>query len=122
MSANNVVSLVGRLTREPEVRYTQNQNAICKFTLAVDRMNKEKEADFPSCVAFGKTAELLGRYCTKGSRIVVNGNIRTGSYENKEGQKVYTTDVYVDSMSIIDFKDSKKAEFVPYEDDEKLPF
>lgn len=132
MNANNIVSLVGRLTREPEIRYNQNQTAVCRLTLAVDRMDKEKNADFINCVAFGKTAELLGRYTDKGSRIVVNGNIRTGSYEKQDGTKVYTTDVYIDSLSIIDFKDSGRGvmqkkeqeneDFVPTSDDEDLPF
>lgn len=133
MNPNNVVVLQGRLTRDLELRYTQWQNtAITRFSVAVDRMNKEKEADFINCVAFGAIAERAVKYLGKGCRVQVAGSIRTGSYENREGQKVYTTEVYVDNISIIDFKDSgrnvakemKQAaqDFVPVTDDEDLPF
>ena len=130
MNPNNSVTLVGRLTRDLELRYTQGQNmAIARFTIAADRNNKEKEADFINCVAFGSIAERLTKYVGKGNRIVAVGSIRTGSYDNRDGKKVYTTEVYVDNISIIDFKDSGKQvakdvskDFVPVTDDEELPF
>ena len=92
----NKVILMGRLTRDPEVRYSQGENslAIARFTLAVDRRFKkqgEQDADFISCVAFGKSAEHAEKYYRQGLKIAVTGRIQTGSYTNKEGQKVYTT-------------------------------
>lgn len=93
----NKVVLLGRLARDPEVRYTKDNTAVARFTLAVDRMKKEDPADFISCVAFRKTAELMEKYCRKGTKIALEGRIQTGSYE-KDGQKIYTTDVIVDRM------------------------
>jgi single-strand DNA-binding protein len=93
----NVVAFLGRLTKDPEVRYTDSNMCIARFTLAVDRIGKDKGADFPRCVAFGKTAEVIERYIKKGSQIAVSGHLQTGSYE-KDGQTVYTTDVIVDRM------------------------
>lgn len=113
----NSVSLMGRLTRDPEVRYTANtQMANARFVVAVNRkLSKEKRqeaenngyptADFISCVAWGKTAENIGNYFKKGQRIAVSGHIQTGSYENQQGQRIYTTDVVVDSF---DFVESNK--------------
>lgn len=103
----NKVTIVGRLARDPEVRYSQGENstAISRFTVAVDRRFKregEQEADFISCVAFGKTAEFIERYFSKGKRIGLCGRIQTGSYENKDGQKVYTTDVYVEEVEFVE--------------------
>ena len=89
----NKVILMGRLTRDPQVRYTQGQDpmAIARFTLAVDRRGRKQEgqqdADFPSCVAFGKSAEFVEKYVHQGTKIVLTGRIQTGSYTNKEGQK-----------------------------------
>lgn len=109
----NKVILMGRLTKDPEVRYggQQNDKAVAKFSLAVDRKFKregdEQTADFISCVAFGKTAEFLEKYASKGTKFVIEGRIQTGSYTNKEGNKVYTTDVMVES---VEFAESKKAE------------
>ncbi len=123
----NNVTLVGRLTRDIELRYTQTSNtATCKFTLAVGRDRNKDETDFISCQAWGKTAETLEKWCKKGSRIAVQGSIRTGSYEDRNGNKVFTTDVNVDRLDIIDFAEQKtehKKEpvFVPV-DDEELPF
>lgn len=108
----NSVCLVGRLTRDPELRYTTSGMAVVRFTLAVDRrMSKEKRmeaeaknqptADFISCTAWNKTAELIANYMQKGSRIGVEGRIQTGSYE-KDGQRVYTTDVVVNQMEFLD--------------------
>lgn len=93
----NKVILLGRLARDPEVRYTKDNTAVARFTLAVDRMKKDDPTDFISCVAFRKTAELIERYCRKGSKMALEGKLQTGSYE-KDGQKIYTTDVVVDRM------------------------
>ena len=110
----NKVILMGRLARDAEIRYSQGQDqmAIGRFTLAVDRRvsrndnGNQPTADFISCVAFGKTAEFLERYGRKGVKFVVEGRIQTGSYTNKDNQKVYTTDVVVESM---EFAESKNA-------------
>ena len=126
----NNVTLVGRLTRDVEVRYTQNSNtATCKFTLAVARDRNKDETDFISCQAWGKTAETLEKWCKKGSRIAVQGSIRTGSYEDRNGTKVFTTDVNVDRLDIIDFAEKaeqkserKKEPVFTSVDDEELPF
>lgn len=95
----NKVLLIGRLTRDPEVRYSQGADsmAIARYTLAIDRPKKDGEsaADFISCVALGKSGEFAEKYLRKGTKIAVEGSIRTGSYTNKDGQKVYTTDVLV---------------------------
>lgn len=98
----NKVILCGRLTKEPEVRYSQGQNptAVAKYTLAVDRKFKQDgqpTADFINCVAFGKNGEFAEKYLHKGTKIIVEGRIQTGSYTNKDGQKVYTTDVVVEA-------------------------
>lgn len=107
----NKVILMGRLTRDPEVRYTQGDNAsaVARFSLAVDRRFKkdgEQTADFISCVAFGKTGEFIEKYGHKGTKFVVEGRIQTGSYTNKDGQKVYTTDVVVEQ---VEFAESKAS-------------
>ena len=107
----NKVILMGRLTRDPEVRYSTGNNpmAIARYTLAVDRRIKrdgEAEADFISCVSFGKTAEFAEKYYRQGLKIVVSGRIQTGSYTNREGQKVYTTEVVVEEQ---EFAESKSA-------------
>ena len=104
---NNVV-LQGRNVRDVEVKYTPSQMAVARFTLAVDRGGRGKEADFINCVAFGKTAELMDRFTAKGLRVVVQGRIQTGSYE-KNGQKVYTTDIIADRVDFIDWKEGNKA-------------
>lgn len=107
----NIVCMTGRLTRDPDVRYSQGQQAmaIVRFTIAVDREYKkdgQPSADFPSCVAFGKTAEFIEKYVKKGTKLEITGRIQTGSYTNKNGEKVYTTDIAVDRAS---FAESKKA-------------
>lgn len=108
----NKVVLMGRLTRDPEVRYSQGENslAIARYTLAVNRTFKRngdaQEADFINCVVFGKSGEFAEKYFKQGTRIVVSGRIQTGSYTNKEGQKVYTTEVIVDEQ---EFAESKNA-------------
>jgi len=104
----NKVTLMGRLTRDPELRTATTGNMVCRFTLAVDRSyrkeGEERQADFISCVAFGRTAENFSKFFTKGRMCAISGRIQTGSYE-KEGQKVYTTDVICDEFY---FADSKK--------------
>lgn len=107
----NKVILMGRLTRDPEVRYSQGENslAIARYTLAVDRRFKragEQEADFITCVAFGKSAEFAEKYLKQGTKIAVTGRIQTGSYTNKEGQKVYTTEVIVEDHEFAESKSS----------------
>ena len=102
----NFVTLLGRLARDPETRYTQGDQGtqISSFTLAVDRKVKrdgQPTADFINCKAFGKTAEIVSKYCTKGKQIALTGEIQTGSYTNKEGKKVYTTDVIVSSVQLL---------------------
>lgn len=107
----NSVQIIGRVCRDIEVRYSQNGNdstAIARFTVAVDRRFKKEggdTADFISCVAFGKTAEFLEKYFKKGMRIALNGRIQTGSYTNKDGVKIYTTDVIAEN---VEFCESKK--------------
>jgi len=108
----NKVILMGRLTRDPEVRYSAGENAlaIARYTLAVDRRFKrngdDQTADFIGCVAFGRTAEFAEKYFRQGLRIVVSGRIQTGSYTNRDGQKVYTTEVVVEEQ---EFAESKAA-------------
>ena len=110
----NKVILMGRLVRDPEVRYSQNGEnnlAIARYRLAVDRRfqrngSGEQQADFISCVTFGKTAEIAEKYCRQGMKLVVEGRIQTGSYTNKDGVKVYTTEVVVENQ---EFAESKKA-------------
>lgn len=138
----NKVVLMGRLTRDPDIRWTQGQEQKCvaRYTLAVDRRLKKgaegQTADFISIVTFGKAAEFIEKYVKKGTKLVISGSIRTGSYTNRDGQKVYTTDVVTDE---IDFAESKKASGeqasntqpetdddgfmnVPDEIDDELPF
>ena len=108
----NKVILMGRLTRDPEVRYTQGENgnsAIARYTLAVDRRfsrDRENNADFINCVAFGRAGEFAEKYFRKGTKILVTGRIQTGSYTNRDGNKVYTTDVVVEDQ---EFAESKAA-------------
>ena len=114
----NKVILVGRLTRDPEVRYSsnvENAMAIARYTLAVDRRGKKENsdqptADFISIVAFGRDGEFAEKYLRKGTRILVEGRIQTGSYTNKEGQKVYTTDVVVERHEFVESKNSGSSQ------------
>ena len=112
----NHVALIGRLTKDPDVRYSQgeNQKAIARYTLAVDRPGKKQEgqqnSDFISCVAFDRTAEFAEKHLSKGTKIAVQGSLRTGSYTNKEGQKVYTTDVIVMSHFFCESKNTDNRE------------
>lgn len=107
----NKVILMGRLTRDPEVRYSQGENAlaIARYTLAVDRRFRrdgEQTADFINCVVFGKSAEFAERYFRQGMRVTISGRIQTGSYTNRDGVKVYTTEVVVEEQ---EFAESKNA-------------
>lgn len=125
----NSVNLTGRLTRDPEVRY-KDDLAIARFTLAVSRpkqAGKEATSDFPSCLAFGKTAEMVEKYLSKGRMIGVTGSLKTGSYTDKDGKKVYTTEVQVERFDFLDFKEEKteKAEPKPpegFENADEIPF
>lgn len=111
----NKVILMGRLTREPEVRYSQGENAtaIARYTLAVDRRFKrdgsDQTADFIGCVAFGRSAEFAEKYLHQGTKIAITGRIQTGSYTNKDGQKVYTTDIVVEEQEFAESKNSAAA-------------
>lgn len=136
----NSVQLVGRLTRDPEMRYTDGGSTIARFSLAVDRRYKSENgptADFPNCVAFGRTAEFIEKYFRKGMRMGCQGRIQTGSYTNNDGQKVYTTDVAVESCEFVESKASQQPEEnnngfgpadengfmnIPDDIDEELPF
>ena len=106
----NKVILMGRLTRDPEVRYSQGDSAtaVARFTLAVDRRFRRDDAstDFIGCVAFGRNAEFIEKYFRQGTKALITGRIQTGSYTNRDGQKVYTTDVVVEDQ---EFAESKNA-------------
>ncbi|MCI2061564.1 MAG: single-stranded DNA-binding protein [Eubacteriaceae bacterium] len=100
----NSVQLIGRLTRDPEVRYTESNMAIATFTIAIDRPPRQdgtREADFPRITVFGRQAETVQRYLAKGRQVAVEGRIQTGSYTNKNGDKVYTTDVVANRVEFL---------------------
>ena len=104
---------IGRITRGLEIRYNTNNLAVCRFTLAINRpkqKDKEDVADFISCVCFGKTAEILAKYQGKGSQIAIAGRIQTGSYDDKNGKKVYTTDIVVEEVKFVGTKNSQNKE------------
>ena len=111
----NKVILMGRLTRDAEIRYSQGESstAIARFSLAVDRRfrrdNDEQTSDFINCVAFGRTAEFLERFGRKGTKFVLEGRIQTGSYTNKDGQRVYTTDVVAENVEFAESKNNSSA-------------
>ena len=126
----NLVVIMGRLVRDPEIRHAKDNMCVAKFTVAVDRRGKDKETDFISCTAFGKTAEFCEKYIKKGTKVALEGRWQTGSYTNKEGAKVYTNDCIVDQ---IEFAESKKSEEtapkapddfmnVPDNIDDEIPF
>ena len=125
----NKVALIGRLTREPDVRYSQGGEpmAIARFTLAVDRRTKNRDADFISCVAFGKSGEFVEKYFHKGMKVAVIGRIQTGSYDSKDGHKVYTTDVVCEELDFCESKQKQNADAdgfmnIPDEIEEEMPF
>lgn len=135
----NSVQLLGRLTRDPDVRYADSGSTIAKFSLAVDRRFKQEggeTADFINCIAFGKTAEFIEKYFTKGLKIALNGRIQIGSYTNKDNVKVFTTDVVVENVEFAESKNNNSnavsnaaastpnGDFMSVPDgiDEELPF
>lgn len=111
----NKVILMGRLTRDPEVRYSQGAEpmAVARYTLAVDRRGRRDEngqnADFISCVAFARNAEFAEKYFRKGTKIAITGRIQTGSYNDREGRKVYTTDVVIEDQEFAESKSSQNG-------------
>ena len=110
----NKVILMGRLTRDPEVRYSQGENAtaVARYSLAVDRRFRregEPTADFINCVAFGRAAEFAERYLRQGTKIAITGRIQTGSYTNRDGVKVYTTDIVVEEQEFAESKATSGA-------------
>ena len=120
----NSVVLIGRLARDPELSYTPNtQTAVCKFTLAVDRPRRQGEdqgADFLRITVFGKQAETCDRYLSKGRQAAVHGRIETGSYKNREGVTVYTTDIIADRVEFLDKKKEPEPNFEQIDGD--IPF
>ena len=133
----NSVNLTGRLTKDPEIRYTDGRLSIARFSIAVDRRFKkdgEQSADFPNIVAFGKTAEFIEKWFKKGVKIEVTGRIQTGSYEKEDGTKVYTTDIVAEQVAFGESKSTGSANEskvataddgfmqVPDGVDEELPF
>lgn len=123
----NRVDLIGRLTKDIEIRYTQNQVPVASFNLAVNRkfknQNGEYETDFINCIAFNKTADLLKQYTKKGDLIATEGRIQTRNYE-KDGKKVYITEIVVESIEFLQKKEPNNDEnsFVTIEDTDDLPF
>lgn len=113
----NIVTLLGRLTRDPEIRYSQGENAmaIARFTLAVDKNFKKKDdkANFINCVAFGKIAETVEKHVFKGSKIAVIGEWTTGSYKNKDGNTVYTNDCNISKLEFCDSKSQSNSQPQP---------
>ena len=122
----NKVFLVGRLTRDPELRYGSSNNAVMRTSIAVDRQftnqSGEREADFINIVAFGNRAEVMKKYLTKGSQIAVSGRIQTGSYDGADGKKVYTTDVIIDEFQFLDSKGSRNTEMTNTSSPEVTPY
>nr|DAK54672.1 MAG TPA: Single strand binding protein [Caudoviricetes sp.] len=108
----NNVTLIGRTTREVELRYTTSQTAVARFSLAVERPVKdgEKKADFPNIIVFGKQAENCEKYLAKGRKVAVQGRLQTGSYEDKDGKRVYTTDVIAERVEFLEWGDSRTEE------------
>lgn len=108
----NSVVLIGRLTRDPEVRYTESQLAVARFSIAINRVpgrdGQDRGADFPNIVVFGKQADNCERFLTKGRQVAIQGHIQTGSYE-KDGRKVYTTDVVADRVEFLEWGDRSQS-------------
>lgn len=125
----NLAILMGRLTKDPDISTSQNGTQIARYTIAIDRIGKDQGADFISCVAFNKSAEFADKYLKKGTKIAIEGAIRTGSYTNKDGQKVYTTDVIVNRQEFAESKGEAKPEeknegfmSIPGGIDDEIPF
>ena len=116
---NNVI-LMGRLTRDPELKYSQAGKAYCRFTVAVNRDFNKDEADFINCLAFGKTAETIAEWLGKGRRIALQGRIQTGNYENKNGDKVNTFEVVADRFEFVDSARSETNKNQTYSNDDVL--
>ena len=115
----NKVILMGRLTRDPDIRYSAGENsmAVARYTLAVDRRFKrdsDQTADFISCVAFGRSAEFAEKYLHQGTKIAISGRIQTGSYTNRDGNKVYTTDVVVEDQEFAESKNASESSGASY--------
>lgn len=106
----NNINLIGRLTKDPELRFAANGGtAICKFTLAVNRAFKKGEVDFINCVAFGKTAETISKFMSKGRMLGVNGSLQIGSYDAQDGTKKYTADVILNGFTFVDSNGNNSA-------------
>ena len=131
----NVWNGIGRLTKDPDTRYTTENMAVARFTVAVDRYGKDAGADFIGCAAFDKSAEFIDKYFHKGMKIGITGHIQTGKYDNKDGKTVYTTDVVVDRAEFVEKKadapetigqptENPTDEFMKIPDniDEEIPF
>ena len=125
----NNVTLMGRLTRDPELKYSQAGKAYCRFTVAINRDFNKDEADFINCLAFGKTAETIAEWLGKGRRIALQGRIQTGSYENKNGDKVSTFEVVADRFEFVDSARSETSKNQSYsnnddvlDDNDDFPF
>ncbi|WP_064579418.1 single-stranded DNA-binding protein [Streptobacillus moniliformis] len=129
----NTVSLIGRLTRDPEIQYTGTGKAYLRFSIAVQREEDREKADFINCIAWEKRAETIAQYFTKGSRIVIEGRIQTSSYETKDGEKRISTDILISKFHFLDneteHKEKNKKDYVPKnkkkaveEEDDDYPF
>lgn len=118
----NNVTLIGRTTREVELRYTTSQTAVARFSLAVERPVKdgEKKADFPNIIVFGKQAENCEKYLAKGRKVAVQGRLQTGSYEKNDGSKVYTTDVIAERVEFLEWKDAESHSEKQVEEQESI--
>ncbi len=121
----NKVVLIGRLTRDPDMRFTQSQKAVCSFNLAVNRnfttQSGEREADFINVVCWGRTAENVSKFLSKGSLVAVDGRIQTRNYDNAQGQRVYVTEVVAESVTFLENKKDKAASTNDYEFSNKPP-
>lgn len=120
----NKVCLIGRITKDPEIRYTANNVAVATFSLAINRTyknaNGEYDADFINCIAFRNTADLLGKYVHKGDQLGIQGHIQTRNYDDKDGKKVYVTEVVVDSLYFLQDKREEKNEEKPVQNEEPV--
>lgn len=114
---------IGRLTKDPELKYTSKETMIASFAIAIDRTySKTKEADFLNCKAFGKTAELIGQYLSKGALVGIAGSVQTGSYDAKDGTKRYYTEIIVNEVKFLDTKKEEPANLEEFSDLGDIPF